>query len=115
MIYDQNINAFVCADAAVEAGVSGTIKIVAFDFEAATLQHMQSGVIQATHVQRQYYMGYLAPYILYASSVLGLDATKALHTPLNVGPGLYDTGLDVVMADKIDACNDFLNALDILN
>lgn len=31
-----------------------------FDFEPATLAYMDGGYIQVTHVQRQYYVGYLA-------------------------------------------------------
>jgi ribose transport system substrate-binding protein len=108
-------NAFLCGDAAVAAGVAGNIKIIAFDFDADTLQYLQTGIIQATHVQRQYYMGYLAPYILYAANVLGIDATKALLAPMNVGPGLYDTGLDVITAANMQTYNEFLDALGILN
>jgi len=108
-------NSYLCADVAVASGLGGTIKIAAFDFEAQTLQHLQDGNIQATHVQRQYYMGYLAPYIMYAVNALGIEATKALLAPINVGEGLYDTGLDVITADNIASYNNFLNSLGILN
>jgi ribose transport system substrate-binding protein len=56
-------NAYYCAQAAEAEGIIDDVKIAAFDFEALTLEYMQSGKIQATHAQRQYYMGYLAPYI----------------------------------------------------
>jgi ribose transport system substrate-binding protein len=108
-------NAFQCVEAAEAAGMIDDIKIVTFDFEVDTLQYMQDGKIQATHAQRQYYMGYLAPYIMYAVNVLGLDETKALLEDITVGDGILDTGIDVIASDKVDAYNDFLDDLGILN
>jgi ribose transport system substrate-binding protein len=108
-------NAFQCVEAAEAAGMVDDIKIVTFDFEVDTLQYMQDGKIQATHAQRQYYMGYLAPYIMYAVNVLGLDETTALLEDITVADGIIDTGIDVIAADKVDAYNDFLDDLGILN
>jgi len=107
-------NAFNCAAAATSAGKNaGDIKIAAFDFEAETLGYMQSGMIQATHVQRQYYMGYLMPYVLYAINALGLDKTKAILAPHMVDAFRFNTGLDVVSADKVTEYNNFLDSLGI--
>lgn len=108
-------NSYLCAEAAETAGVIDAVKIAAFDFEADTLEYMQDGKIQVTHAQRQYYMGYLAPYIMYATNVLGLEETKDLLADISVGDGLINTGLDVIAADQIDAYNDYLDGLGILN
>jgi ribose transport system substrate-binding protein len=107
-------NSFICASAAEEAGVIDQIKIAAFDFEPETLTYMEQGKIQVTHGQRQYYMGYLVPYILYASNVLGLEQTKTLLTGIMVDNSQVDTGLDVVPADQVTAYNEFLDSLGIL-
>ncbi|WP_437835703.1 hypothetical protein [Sorangium sp. So ce1153] len=69
--------------------------------------------IKATHTQRQYYEGYLVPYILYGIKHIGLDATKTILAPLMVDEFRVNTGLDVVMATDIDAYNDHLDALGV--
>jgi ribose transport system substrate-binding protein len=107
-------NAFRCAGAAELAGKTGSdIAIVAFDFEPETLTYMQSGLIRATHVQRQYYMGYLMPYLLYGINALGMDKTKQIMAPHMVDSARIDTGLDVVGANQVDAYNAFLDSLGI--
>jgi ribose transport system substrate-binding protein len=107
-------NAFLCGDAAIAAGLTAAdVKIVGFDFEAGTLAHMQNGVIQATHVQRQYYMGYFLPYLLYSINVLGLDKTKTIIAPQMVDDSRFNTGLDVVRADQLDQYNAYLDTLGI--
>ena len=105
---------YACADAAVAAGLQGVIKIVAFDAEAETLAHMRQGVIQATHTQRVYYMGYLLPYVVYAINNLGIDATRALLGSLMVDDSRIDTGLDVIYADRVDEYEYFLEKLNAL-
>jgi ribose transport system substrate-binding protein len=107
-------NAFRCAGAAEMAGKTGSdIAIVAFDFEPQTLSYMQSGLIRATHVQRQYYMGYLMPYLLYGINALGMEKTKQIMAPHMVDSARIDTGLDVVGASQVDAYNAFLDSLGI--
>jgi ribose transport system substrate-binding protein len=107
-------NAFHCAEAAAAAGkAAGDIKIAAFDFDPQTLANMQSGMIQATHVQRQYYMGYLLPYVLYSINALGLDKTKEILAPHMVDAYRFNTGLDVVGASQVTDYNNFLDALGI--
>jgi ribose transport system substrate-binding protein len=107
-------NAFRAAEVAEQFGLEpGAIKIAAFDFEPDTLKYMESGYIQATHAQRQYYMGYLLPYAMYSIKVLGFKATTGILSRHMVGEGRFDTGIDVVMADQIDEFGDFLDSLGI--
>ena len=102
------------AEAAVEAGLEpGDIKIVGFDFDATTLEFMDQGYMQATHAQRQYYMGYLLPYVLYSIDVLGLEPTKKLLVDHMVDGSRFDTGIDVVLAEDLDEFNSFLDSLGI--
>ncbi|WP_437815353.1 sugar ABC transporter substrate-binding protein [Sorangium sp. So ce1078] len=100
-----------CAMAAEAAG-KPDLPIVAFDFDPKTVDYLRQGRIKATHIQRQYYQGYLVPYILYGIKNLGLDATKKILAPQMVDGSQVNTGLDVVQADKIDAYNDFLGSID---
>ncbi|MGK4003257.1 substrate-binding domain-containing protein [Sorangium sp. So ce1036] len=100
-----------CAMAA-EAASKLDIPIVAFDFDPKTVDYMRQGRIKATHIQRQYYQGYLVPYILYGINSIGLDATKQILAPQMADESRINTGVDVVPADKIDAYNDFLGSID---
>lgn len=99
-----------CAMAAEAAG-KPELPVVAFDFDPKTVDYMREGRIRATHIQRQYYEGYLVPYILYAIKSIGLDATKQILARQMVDDSLVNTGLDVVSASKIDAYNDFLASI----
>ncbi|XXX78502.1 substrate-binding domain-containing protein [Sorangium sp. So ce134] len=100
-----------CAMAADAAG-EPDLPIVAFDFDPKTVDYMRQGRIQATHIQRQYYQGYLVPYILYGIKNLGLAATKEILAPQLVEGSLVNTGVDVVGGDKVDDYNDFLSSID---
>lgn len=107
-------NAYRAAEVAEQEGLEpGDIKIVAFDFEPDTVKYMESGYIQATHAQRQYYMGYLLPYAMYSINVLGFEKTAKILSDQMVGDHRFDTGIDVVMADQIDDYGDFLDSLGI--
>lgn len=107
-------NAFRAAEVAEQFGLEpGDIKIVAFDFEPDTLKYMEDGYIQATHAQRQYYMGYLLPYTMYSIKVLGFEMTTDILKDQMVGANRFDTGIDVVMADQVDEFGDFLDSLGI--
>ncbi|WP_437751418.1 substrate-binding domain-containing protein [Sorangium sp. So ce1389] len=99
-----------CVLAADAAGMPD-LPIVAFDFDPKTVEYMRQKRIKATHVQRQYYEGYLVPYILYGINSIGLDATRAILAPRMAGDGQVDIGVDVVPADKVDAYNAFLDAI----
>ncbi|WP_437300434.1 sugar ABC transporter substrate-binding protein [Sorangium sp. So ce426] len=93
------------------------IPIVTFDFDPKTVEYMQKKRIKATVVQRQYYEGYLVPYILYGIQHIGLEATKQILGPLMVDEkGMPDEhrvniGVDVVPANKFQAYNDFLDQI----
>lgn len=107
-------NAWECAQAAETAGKTGAdVAIVAFDFDPKTVQYMQSGFIKATHAQRQYYMGYMTPYVIYGMNVLGKEKTKQLLSAQMIDQYQFNTGLDVVPADKMDAYSAFLDSLRI--
>jgi ribose transport system substrate-binding protein len=107
-------NAYRCAMAAEMAGkTKDDIAIVGFDFDPKTLSYMQSGLIRATHAQRQYYMGYLMPYLLYGINALGLEKTKQIMAPHMVDDARIDSGLDVVGATQVDQYNAFLDSLGI--
>jgi ribose transport system substrate-binding protein len=105
---------FRCARAAEAAGLTGDdVTIVGFDFEPETLSYMQSGLIKATHVQRQYYFGYLVPYVLYSMKVLGAQRTLDILAPEMVDESRFNAGIDVVRADQVDEYNSFLDSLGI--
>jgi ribose transport system substrate-binding protein len=99
-----------CAMAA-EAANRPDLPVVAFDFSPSTVDYMRKGLIKATHAQRQYYEGYLVPYILYGIKTIGLDATKAILAPQLVDGSLFNLGLDVVPGDKVDDYNAFLDLI----
>jgi ribose transport system substrate-binding protein len=107
-------NAYRCADIAKQLGYAPEqIMIVAFDFDPTTMQYMKDRYIQATHAQRQYYMGYLVPYALYSITTLGLAATTPLFGKFAIDGHRIDTGVDVVMANQLDAFDAFLDSLKI--
>jgi ribose transport system substrate-binding protein len=105
-------NAYQCAMAAEQAGkAAGDITMAAFDFEAKTVSYMQSGYIKVTHTQRNYFMGYLTPYVLYGMVTLGKDKTKKLLGAQMVDDYRFDSGLDVVPAEKLDAYYTYMDSL----
>ena len=107
-------DAYRCAMAAEAVGKTGDdIAIAAFDFEPKTVEYMRSGFIKATHAQRQYYMGYMTPYVLYGFKALGKDATKAILAPQMVDGFRFNTGLDVIPAAKLDGYYSYLDGLGI--
>jgi ribose transport system substrate-binding protein len=103
--------AFRCAMAAEAAG-KPDLPVVTFDFHPRTVDYMRQGRIRATHIQRQYYQGYFAPYVLHAIKNIGLDATREALAPRMVDGSRLNLGLDVVTPDKIDAYSDFLGLID---
>lgn len=107
-------DAYRCAKAAEDVGKTGDdITIVAFDFEPKTVEYMRSGMIKATHAQRQYYMGYMTPYVLYGFKALGKEATKSILAPQMVDEYRFNTGLDVIPAAKLDAYYSYLDKLGV--
>ncbi len=106
-------NAYLCAEAAIAAGVIDDLKIAAFDFDLETSKFMEKGQIQAAHTQRQYYIGLMVPYILYASVVLGIDETKDLLCDIVTSDGILDTGLDVITTDNLAEYDAYLEQMGI--
>jgi ribose transport system substrate-binding protein len=105
---------FRCARAAEAAGLTADdVSIVGFDFEPETLSYMQSGLIKATHAQRQYYFGYMAPYVLYSFNVLGVDKTLDILSPQMVDATRFNAGIDVVRNDQVDDYNSYLDSIGI--
>lgn len=105
---------FRCARAAEAVGLTGDdISIVGFDFEPDSLEYMRQGLIKATHAQRQYYMGYLVPYVLYSMKALGVAKTMEIISPHMVDENRFNAGLDVVRADQVDEYNAFLDSIGI--
>jgi neutral amino acid transport system substrate-binding protein len=91
----------------------GDIKIVAFDLESETQSYLRSGYIQATHVPRYYYTGYLTPFVLVSLEALGAEETLDLLGNELGSNATVDTGVDVVTASQLDEYTEFLQALGI--
>jgi len=107
-------DAYRCAIAAEALGKTGDdVTIAAFDFEPQTVAYMRSGLIKATHAQRQYYMGYMTPYVLYSLKALGKEATKSILKNQMVDDYRFNTGLDVIPSDKLDNYYSYLDSLGI--
>ncbi|WP_437639484.1 substrate-binding domain-containing protein [Sorangium sp. So ce854] len=102
------IDSYRCVLAA-DAADAPDLPIVTFDFAPETAGYMRQGRIKATHVQRQYYEGYLGPYIVYGIKSIGLDAIKEILAPQLVEGSQFELGVDVVPWEKVDAYNQFLN------
>lgn len=107
-------NAYRCALAAESVGMTtDDVAIATFDFDAKTVEYMRNGLIKVTHAQRQYYMGYLTPYILYGINALGLDKTRGLLNSVRFDDERINTGLDVVSSEKLDDYYAFLDSLGV--
>ncbi|WP_437608533.1 substrate-binding domain-containing protein [Sorangium sp. So ce834] len=106
-MFSDSYRCVLAADAARATG----LPIVTFDFAPQTADYMRQGRIRATHVQRQYYEGYLGPYIVYGIKSIGLDAVKEILAPQLVEGSLFDLGVGVVPSGKVDAYNDFLGEI----
>jgi ribose transport system substrate-binding protein len=98
-----------------QAGKSGEIKIVAFDAEPETQRLMEEGVVQVMIGQRVFHYGYLSGYVMYASSILGVEETLALLEPWRDGEDNFrlNTGIDVIHADTFELYKEYLNSIGI--
>jgi len=106
-------NAYALAQAATDAGMDPMPKIVTFDAEPDTLTFLEDGTISATHVQRQYYMGYMSVYVLHSIKTLGLKETKKMLGEHLLDGFHLDTGLDVIRSQDLDEYKSFNDALGI--
>ncbi|HIE52133.1 MAG TPA: ABC transporter substrate-binding protein [Armatimonadetes bacterium] len=94
------------AQAVKEAGMRDRIKIVCFDAEPRTLDHLEAGEIDATIVQKPFEFGYRSVELLYHIITLG-DPEKARqwfdqNTPYTVGENnTIDTGVRVITPENV--------------
>lgn len=104
------------AAAVKEAGMLGKVKILCFDAEPETINHLKRGEIDATVVQKPYEFGYRSVQLLYKIITLG-DADKALkefeaESGYKVAPGnVIDTGVEIITPQNI---NEYLKRLEEL-
>jgi ABC-type sugar transport system substrate-binding protein len=84
-----------------------------FDLEPATKTLLQEGSINATVVQRPYFMGYLDVYILDAMKVNGVAPTMSLLAPWLTGDNkdIIDTGINVITPSNLNDFDDYLSSL----
>lgn len=106
------------AAAVKEAGMLGKVKILCFDAEPETINHLKRGEIDATVVQKPYEFGYRSVQLLYKIITLG-DVQKALQefekeSGYKVGPGnVIDTGVEIITPQNIEEYLKRLEALGI--
>ena len=85
------------------------IKVVSFDAEPQTLDHLEKGEIEATVVQKPYLFGYLSVQLLYAMKVLGAEEVQAVLPE----KGIIDTGVTVVTPDNVGEFMEYLKGLGV--
>jgi len=106
------------AAAVKEAGMLGKVKILCFDAEPETINHLKRGEIDATVVQKPYEFGYRSVQLLYKIIKLG-DVQKALkefeaESGYKVAPGnVIDTGVEIITPQNIEEYLKRLEALGI--
>jgi len=76
---------------------------------------MQEGVVQVMIGQRVFHYGYLSGYVMYASSILGVEETLKLLEPWRDGEDNFrlNTGIDVIHAETFDQYKEYLNSIGI--
>lgn len=96
-------------------GKVGTVKVVAFDLEPATITLLKNGTIAAAIGQRPYFMGYLSVYTLYALATIGPERTLEVLKPYLGGDNrdIIDTGVDIVTPETLSQYSDYLNSIGI--
>jgi ribose transport system substrate-binding protein len=111
-----------------QAGMTGKVKIVAFDAEPETQRCTQEGVVQAMIGQRVYFYGYLSGLIMHSLTCNGKEATMKLLDPyLSDWPSLatkdmavgaegkihLNTGVDVIYGDTYPQYQEYLQSIGI--
>ena len=95
------------AAAVKEAGMLGKVKILCFDAEPETINHLKRGEIDATVVQKPYEFGYRSVQLLYKVITLG-DVDRALkefeqESGYKIAPGnVIDTGVEIITPQNIE-------------
>ncbi len=92
------------AVAVKEAGAVGKVRIVAMDRDAATLQFIREGVIDASVAQRTYMMPYLALQMLYDVRNHGIKSQdRWSQAQINPLPPDVDTGSFIITKANVDS------------
>ncbi len=106
------------AAAVKEAGVRDKVKILCFDAEPETINHLRRGEIDATVVQKPYEFGYRSVQLLHKIITLG-DVQKALEefekeSGFKVGAeNTIDTGVEIITPQNIEEYLQRLESLGI--
>ena len=87
------------AQAVKSAQKKDAIKVVCFDAEPQTLQHLERKEIDATIVQKPYYFGYLSVLLLHNIITSGEDNALRLLPQ----DRLVDTGVEIITPDNVKA------------
>lgn len=94
-------NAPGAAAAVRNVGRTGDVKIMGFDFSAATLELIEKGEVTGTVGQDPYLMGYMGTMLLY-SAMVKTDITASNNQEFGHVPPLVDTGVAIIEKDDID-------------
>lgn len=95
------------AAAVKEAGVRDKVKILCFDAEPETINHLRRGEVDATVVQKPFEFGYRSVQLLHKIITLG-DIDKAIkefetESGFKVAPGnVIDTGVEIITPQNIE-------------
>jgi ribose transport system substrate-binding protein len=108
----------VQGQAVKQAGMTGKVKVIAWDTEPETQRLMSQGVVQVMMAQRAYFYGYLSSWVAYTWTLLGKDATLKLLDPYLTDKGtekkvLLNTQVDVVKAETFDLYKEYLKEIGI--
>ncbi|WHH60742.1 substrate-binding domain-containing protein [Petroclostridium sp. X23] len=97
----NSISGVGAASALREAGKTGNVKIVSMDRDAVTLKLVESGIIEATMVQKTFTMSYYATKFLYDYNHNRVKIAKDM-TDINPLPQRVDTGVIVVDKNNVE-------------
>ena len=120
--YGKKLNAFYGvyyedgpaeANAVKSAGMKpGQVKIVCFDMGPDTLQYLKKGYIQASTVQKPYFMGYFGVISAYMMAKMGEMGPTYLKMMLN-NANHIDTGIYLVTKENLDPYLSKMKALGV--
>jgi len=102
-------NAPAIAQAVQAASKADKVKIVSFDAEPATLEHLAKGEIEATVVQKPFFFGYLAVQLMRDMVEAGVEETQMMLPP----GGVIDTGVTVVTPKTVEEFKKYLTSIGV--
>lgn len=91
-------NAPAIAAAVLAAGKRDALKIIGFDAEPQTLQHLEKGDIDICIGQRPYLFGYLSVLVLHNLLAMGIEEASYILPPDRI----IDTGVDVITPENLE-------------